>query len=126
MAHGLLTAAALWGALGVAFGAFGAHALEDLVRPERLATFTTGVQYQLVHALAAAIAATVAAQIRGARLAGGLLLTGSLLFSGSLYALVATDLGLFGAVAPIGGAGMIAGWLVLARAGWHAGRLSAR
>lgn len=126
MAHGLLTAAALWGALGVAFGAFGAHALGDLVRPERLTTFATGVQYHLVHALAAAIAAAVAARASGARLAGGLLLAGSLLFSGSLYALVATDLAIFGAVAPVGGAGMIVGWLVLAHVAWRAGRLSAR
>lgn len=125
MASGLLTAAALWGALGVALGAFGAHALEDLVRPERLATFATGVQYHLVHALAAALAAAVAGQARAARLAAGLLLAGSLLFSGSLYALVATDLGFFGAVAPVGGAGMIAGWLLLAHAAWRAGRLSA-
>ncbi len=115
-----LAVAAAWGALGVAVGAFGAHALAGSVTPERLVTFETAVRYQLLHALAAALAAVAAASYPGARTAAWLLLAGSLVFSGSLYALVATDLGGFGAVAPIGGALMIAGWLWLARAGWRA------
>ena len=114
-----LAAAASWGALGVGVGAFGAHALAGVVTPERLVTFETAVRYQLLHALAAALAAVAAASHPGARNAAWLLLAGSLVFSGSLYALVATDLGGFGAVAPIGGAVMIAGWLRLAWAAWH-------
>ena len=115
-----LAVAAAWGALGVAVGAFGAHALAGSVTPERLVTFETAVRYQLLHALAAALAAVAAASYPGARTAAWLLLAGSLVFSGSLYALVATDLGGFGAVAPIGGALMIAGWLWLAWAAWRA------
>lgn len=119
MALNLLALAALWGALGVALGAFGAHALAGLVRPERLVTFATAVQYQLAHALAAGLAAAVADRVAGARPAAALLLAGSALFSGSLYALVATDVGTFGAIAPVGGAAMIAGWLALAWGAWR-------
>jgi uncharacterized membrane protein YgdD (TMEM256/DUF423 family) len=119
MAPGLLAAAALWGALGVAVGALAAHALAGVVTPERLDTFATGVQYHLVHALAAALAASLAARAPGARVAAGLLLAGSVTFSGSLYALVATGAGWLGAVAPLGGAAMIAGWVTLA---WAAAR----
>lgn len=119
MAQVLLALAAAWGALGVALGAFGAHALSSVLRPERLATFETGVQYHLVHAAAAAVAAVASERVRGARVSALLLLAGSVVFSSSLYALVATDLGLFGAIAPIGGAGMIGGWLVLAWSAWR-------
>lgn len=115
----LLALAALWGAVGVALGAFGAHALDGVVRPERLVTFETGVRYHLVHALAAGLAASLAGRVATAPLAAGLLLVGSAVFSGSLYALVATDLGLFGAIAPIGGTMLIAGWLALAWGAWR-------
>ncbi len=103
----------------MALGAFGAHALDGLVRPERLITFETGVRYHLIHALAAALAASLAERIASASLAAGLLLAGSAVFSGSLYALVATDVGVFGAIAPIGGTSMIAGWLLLAWGAWR-------
>ena len=119
MALRLLALASLWGALGVAAGAFGAHALDGVLRPERMATFETAVRYQLLHALAAAVAAVAAVRLARARLAALLLLLGSFVFSGSLYALIASDVGLFGAVAPIGGAAMIAGWSVLALAAWR-------
>ncbi len=109
---------ALAGALGVALGAFGAHALGDVLTPARLATFETAVRYQLIHALAlvavqAALAAPGAAR-RALVRAAALLTLGAGIFAGSLYALVGLDVGLFGAVAPIGGAAMIAGWLSLA------------
>lgn len=119
MASRLLAFAALSGGVAVALGAFGAHALDGVLRPERLATFETAVRYQLIHALAAAVAALVAAQRPRAAGAGALLLAGSLVFSGSLYALVASDVGAFGAIAPIGGAAMVAGWLLLALVAWR-------
>ncbi|TVR91057.1 MAG: DUF423 domain-containing protein [Trueperaceae bacterium] len=119
MARPLLALSALWGAAGVALGAFGAHALDGLLRPERLATFETAVQYHLIHALAAGLAASLGTRVRGAPLAATLLLAGSAVFAGSLYALVATDIGAFGAVAPVGGTAMIAGWLALAWGAWR-------
>jgi len=119
MASRLLALSALWGAAGVALGAFGAHALDGLLRPERLATFETAVHYHLIHALAAGLAASLGTRVRGAPLAATLLLAGSAVFAGSLYALVATDIGAFGAVAPVGGTTMIAGWLALAWGAWR-------
>jgi uncharacterized membrane protein YgdD (TMEM256/DUF423 family) len=106
--------------VAVAAGAFGAHALQEVLTPARLATFETAVRYQWVHAigliaLQAAIAANAAAPRALAR-AAGLLTLGTGVFSGSLYLLVATDVGAWGAVAPVGGAAMIVGWAVAVRA----------
>ncbi len=110
-----------WGVLGaalagtaVALGAFGAHALDGAVSPRRLETFETAVRYQFLHALAllvlhqARLAGTMA-EAAAARV-GGTLLAGTAVFSGALYALVATDVGAFGAVAPVGGGLLLLGW----------------
>lgn len=109
--------AAVWGAAlaaaAVALGAFGAHALSDVLPPERMHTYETAVRYQMFHALGLL---ALAGLRRPARLAALLLLVGSLIFSGSLYLLVATDTPLLGAVAPIGGVLQIAGWVALALA----------
>jgi uncharacterized membrane protein YgdD (TMEM256/DUF423 family) len=119
----LVALGALAGALGVAAGAFGAHALADAVPPERLATFRTGATYHLAHALAAVLAGLAAAHGLGrpARAAGWLFLAGVVLFAGSLYALVLFDLPVLGAVAPLGGVALIAGWLALAFSAWTRG-----
>lgn len=98
-------------AVAVGLGAFGAHGLRDVLTPERLATFETGVRYQMFHALG--LLATAA--LGGSALrAAPWLLAGSLTFSGSLYLLVLTDTGWWGAIAPVGGLLQIAGWLILA------------
>ena len=109
--RGLLVAAASLMATGVALGAFGAHALDGLVQDgtlpaARLDTFETGVRYQLIHGLGLF---AIAALVRDRR-PGWLLLAGTVVFAGSLYLLVLTDTPWLGAVAPIGGAAMIAGW----------------
>lgn len=102
---------ALLAGLAVALGAFGAHWLDALVPAERLATFETGVRYQMYHALGLLVLGALPEQ---ARRAGGFLLAGNLIFSGSLYLLVLTGAGFFGAIAPVGGALQIIGWGVLA------------
>ena len=116
----LLQLAALLGGLGVAIGAFGAHALHDaLVRAGRLDTFETAVRYQFYHVLALlAIGALWAARPDLAALGttGWLWLGGILVFSGSLYALCFTGITKLGAVAPVGGLLLLAGWLSLALA----------
>jgi len=110
-----------WGAVGaalagtaVALGAFGAHALDGVLSTSRLETFETAVRYQFLHALALLVLhhAGPAAALGGAATArvGVTLVAGVAIFSGSLYALVATDVGAFGAVAPVGGALLILGW----------------
>ncbi len=109
--RGWAATGALLAGLGVALGAFGAHALEPLLGPDRLGTFETAVRYQTQQALGLTLLAVLP---RPARAAAPLLLAGMLLFSGSLYLLVALDLPAMGAVAPVGGVALIAGWLLAA------------
>lgn len=139
----LLVIAAVSGLLGVAAGAFGAHALRSHLSAERLAWFETAVRYQLWHALAEFVALLVGsvdivrAASEGSALetsrpyvlftgtigwpaaaAAWLFVAGTVLFSGSLYALALTDRRGWAAVAPVGGACFLLGWaaLVLAAA----------
>ena len=102
--------AAASGGAAVLLGAFGAHALRSRVAPELLTTWTTASTYHLVHSLA--LLAASSAQASGAC---GLLAAGTLVFSGSLYALVLTGRRGLGAVTPIGGLLLVAGWVALAR-----------
>lgn len=100
-------------------GAFGAHALKARLPAEMLALWSTGVQYHLWHALGMiliGLAAAVVADGMWLRAAGLLLLVGIVLFSGSLYALALGAPRWLGAVAPLGGAAFILGWLALALA----------
>lgn len=107
-------AGALLAGTAVALGAFGAHALKPLLTPARLGTFETAVLYQLVHGLAVLALHAVDRGTGRLRVPALLLLVGAGIFSLSLYLLVATDIGIFGATAPIGGTAMILGWLLLA------------
>ena len=113
----LLQLAGLFGALGVAIGAFGAHALHDmLVRAGRLDTFETAVRYQFYHALALlAVGVLWAArpELRALGTTGALWAGGIVVFSGSLYALCFTGITKLGAVAPIGGLLLLGGWISL-------------
>jgi len=123
-----LRVGATWGFLAIVMGAFGAHGLEGRFKvlgeisgglpAERLAAnYQTAAHYHMYCALAI-LAVGILAQIGrgGAALqaAGWLFLTGSLIFSGSLYVLAATGVRLLGAITPIGGVAMIAGWIALA------------
>ena len=116
MARLFFAIGALAAGLGVAAGAFGAHALQNIVPPERLATFETGVRYQMYHALALLMLGWAATQHLGWQVlwAGYLFIAGIVIFSGSLYLLVLTDTRWLGAVTPLGGVAFIAGWLLLA------------
>lgn len=116
--RGLWTAAAILGATGVIAGAFGAHALKAHLPPDKLASYLTGVRYQLVHAVVLLAVALAAPQLgRRATVGGWLLASGTLLFSGSIYLLVLVGWRWLGPVTPLGGACMIAGWIALAIAG---------
>ena len=110
---------ALLGFIDVAFGAFGAHALRERLSPDLLAVFETGVRYQMYHALAILIVALFLGRSANARAAwaGWCFVAGIVLFSGSLYVLALTGIGIFGAVTPIGGLFFLAGWICLALAG---------
>jgi uncharacterized membrane protein YgdD (TMEM256/DUF423 family) len=102
------------GFLAVAAGAFAAHAVRD---PLAKTVLRTGAQYGLVQALAAFAALFMESQgVRAARLAGWLLAAGGAIFSLSLYGLALSGQVWLGAVTPLGGLAMLAGWLVLAYA----------
>ncbi len=102
--------------VGVALGAFGAHALRERLSPEDLAIFETGVRYHMYHALALFAVAWAASRWPGTAVnaAGWMFIVGVLVFSGSLYALVLTDTRWLGAITPLGGVALILGWGLLA------------
>jgi uncharacterized membrane protein YgdD (TMEM256/DUF423 family) len=107
----------LSGGLAVALGAFGAHALKARLTLDQLATFETGVRYQMYHALALLAVALAMTRVPIFSLlngAGWLFVAGTLLFSGSLYLLCLTRKRWLGAVTPFGGLAFIAGWVCLA------------
>jgi uncharacterized membrane protein YgdD (TMEM256/DUF423 family) len=108
--------AALSGFLGVALGAFGAHALRASLEPRDLEIFETAVRYQLVHAVALLGVGILWARWSSTALtaSGWLLIAGTVIFSGSLYLLVFTGARWLGAVTPLGGAAFLLGWLALA------------
>ncbi len=102
--------------IGVGAGAFGAHALADLLTQSgREGTYETAVRYQMYHALALLAVAWLTTQVPSnlVNWAGWLFFVGVLIFSGSLYLLVFTGRGWFGAITPIGGVAFLAGWVCL-------------
>jgi len=101
------------GALAVVLGAFGAHALRNVLDAAELQTWHTAVEYHFWHTLAL-LAAAVSAPSRW-RSAGAIALTlGIVAFCGSLYALALGAPRVLGMITPLGGACLIAGWISLA------------
>ena len=118
----LVVTAALLLLLGVAAGAFGAHALRTRIAADLLAIFQTGVQYHLVHALGALAVAILWLQwpqATGLATCGWLLVLGIVLFSGSLYALALSGIRGFGAITPLGGLAWLVAWALLAWTAWR-------
>ena len=114
MNKALLAAGSISGAIAVAAGAFGAHALKERLSDKALSIFETGARYQMYHALAIVLCAVLAGSVTGARTAGWLFQAGIVVFSGSLYALALSDVKVLGAITPLGGLAFIAGWVWLA------------
>jgi uncharacterized membrane protein YgdD (TMEM256/DUF423 family) len=106
-----LRISAIVGFLAVALGAFGAHGLHAVLEKNaRLATWETAVLYHLTHAVVLLIIATLR-PLRAA--AFWLMLTGIAIFSGTLYVLALTNVKWLGAITPVGGVCLLAGWLAL-------------
>lgn len=103
--------------IGVGAGAFGAHALADmLAETGREATFETAVRYQMYHAfglLALGILKAQAGTVGLLNWSGWLFVVGIVIFSGSLYLLIFTGIRWLGAITPIGGVAFLAGWALL-------------
>jgi uncharacterized membrane protein YgdD (TMEM256/DUF423 family) len=122
MSRLFLTAGSLLGGLAVAAGAFGAHGLKAFLEAHGQAgNWETAARYALVHALATVAVGTLAAvrPAPGLAAAGWCFLVGTAIFSGCLFALTLSGIKILGAVVPIGGVLLIAGWMLLAYAGWH-------
>ncbi|MFZ6773787.1 DUF423 domain-containing protein [Undibacterium sp. SXout7W] len=110
--------------IAVAAGAFGAHALKQILSVDMLAIWHTAVHYQMVHALG--LIATGVLMLRldpvWMRRVGWAMLIGILIFSGSLYALALTGIRILGAITPIGGLAFLLAWAMLAWQAWTSGK----
>ncbi|MEO7766346.1 MAG: DUF423 domain-containing protein [Ferruginibacter sp.] len=117
-----LKTAAILGAIAVMAGAFGAHALKQVLSDKYLATFETAVRYQFYHVLALLAMAILFKEFPNNYLlwSGRLFCVGMLIFSGSLYLLTLLEamgqhgFKWLGAITPIGGICLIAGWVLMA------------
>lgn len=113
--------AGVLGALAVGLGAFGAHALKGRLDERMLNAWETATKYHFYHALALLVIALAAGRLspKAREAAAWLLVVGIALFSGSLYAMALSGVTALGAITPVGGLCLIAGWLTL---GWAARR----
>lgn len=106
---------------GIILGAFGAHALKELIAEERLISYETGVRYQLLHAVAFLIVPFVAGRFQlNTKWSFRLLLMGVCFFSFSIYLLAMKDVWhlesvakILGPITPVGGLLLILGWTLL-------------
>jgi len=116
-----LCAGAVLMALATIIGALAAHVLRERLAAARYEVLQTAVSYQFIQALGLLLLGALARQgaSRLLRLAADLLLAGVLLFSGSLYLLLAGAPRAIGALTPLGGLCLIAGWLLAAVALWR-------
>ncbi|CAM4273411.1 DUF423 domain-containing protein [Paenibacillus alkaliterrae] len=111
-------------ALAIAFGAFGAHGLEEKITEHYLDVFETGVRYHMYSALGLMLISLFSKQLNaGRRVKYGarLILAGTVLFSGSLYVIALTGFGKLGMITPLGGVAMLAGWTCVIAAAFRAG-----
>ena len=113
----VLIAGAAFALLAVLIGAFAAHGLKATLDARQLTLFETAARYQMYHAFALLIVGGLSVLPQFSRrllgfaaIAFGL---GILLFSGSLYLLALSGIGLLGAITPLGGISFLAGWLAL-------------
>ena len=121
MHKSFLKIATMLGALAVILGAFGAHALKQVVSDNAVITFETGVRYQFYHVFALLTTGILYKDFSNKFMnyAGNLFITGIVLFSGSLYvltfivALVRPALNWIGIITPFGGLAFILGWIFL-------------
>ncbi|MFJ7648862.1 DUF423 domain-containing protein [Lysinibacillus sp. NPDC097279] len=109
---------ALHGFLAVALGAFGAHALKDIVDDYGLSIWETAVQYQMFHATGLLIigllmSSKLLGEVKQLKLAGIFFNLGIVFFAGSLYVLAVSGIKVLGAITPIGGVLFLAGWVLI-------------
>jgi uncharacterized membrane protein YgdD (TMEM256/DUF423 family) len=121
MSKNTLIKGGILGMIGVLGGAFGAHALKEILTVEYLATFNTGVRYQMLHAivLICLFLLSTKFEMKQFKIAAQLIFLGVILFSGSIYLLVLKSvigveaLKFAGPITPLGGTLIITGWLFI-------------
>ena len=115
MPRTIIAIAAIFGLISVIAGAAGTHALRDTLDADALRTFETAARFQMYHALALLAVGILAMRWQTGILtiSAALFTLGTILFSGSLYILALSGLGIFGAIAPIGGVSLMAAWASL-------------
>lgn len=109
---------AVHGFLAVALGAFGAHALEDILDAYGQGIWDTAVQYQMFHAVALVIvgilgSATILGESKQLKIAMYCMNLGVVFFSGSLFILALSGIKMLGAITPIGGVLFLTGWVCI-------------
>lgn len=115
----ILSTGAVFGFIAIILGAFGAHALKEVLDAGQLVSFETGVKYQMYHALFLLfLGSSSLVSEKAKKTIYYLMLCGVLLFSGSIYLLATKnitniDFGIIGILTPIGGLLMIIGWVLL-------------
>ena len=119
MERKIILTAALFGTLAIILGAFGAHALKEILSPEQLTSFETGVRYQMYHAFFLLFVSTRKELTpKALKTIYNLTIAGVVLFSGSIYLLATKNLTLFDSkiivfATPLGGFLLILAWLAL-------------
>lgn len=113
----IIQTAAIFGAIAVGIGAFGAHSLKPMLEAtDRLETFETAVKYHFYHSLAIfalGILAMIKPDWKKIAISYWGFTVGILIFSGSLYVLCLSGITWLGAITPLGGVAFILGWLGL-------------
>lgn len=111
-----ITIGAIFGALAVMIGAFGAHALKASLSAYEMGVFSTGSNYHFYHAFALLAYGLLAKDRKLPVWPAYAFIFGIIVFSGSLYLLAVTHTPKFGMITPLGGAAFIAGWIGFALA----------
>ena len=116
----ILISGAIFMALGVLLGAFGAHALKTRLTPEMMQIYQIGVEYQFYHAIGLLFTGIIGFQINSKWVSRSAIFLGIgiILFSGSLYLIALSGIKAIGAITPIGGLLFVAGWISLAIGVW--------
>ena len=109
-----ISIAAINMAIAVALGAFGAHGLKNSVSIQQLEWWQTATLYWFIHGLGLLLVGILIRLNYATQTTAWLLQVGVIIFAGSLYAMTLGAPRWFGAITPIGGVLMIAGWLWLA------------
>lgn len=115
--------------IGIVLGAFGAHALKEVIEPEQLISYETGVRYLIYHGLGLLMLGLSDDKVNLGKWAGRLMVLGVVLFSGSIFLLslqapIGLNLKFLGPVTPIGGLLLIISWGLVVKALINVGKKS--